>query len=59
MLEDEAILVLALMVQGLPLNSRGHGDEARVVFEETVVLAERLGEAGLMGESAYAPRIPP
>jgi transcriptional regulator with XRE-family HTH domain/tetratricopeptide (TPR) repeat protein len=45
-LEDEAILVLALMVQGLALNGLGRGDEARVVFEETVVLAERLGELG-------------
>ena len=45
-LEDEAILALALMVQGLALNSLGHGDKARVVFEETVILAERLGELG-------------
>jgi tetratricopeptide (TPR) repeat protein/transcriptional regulator with XRE-family HTH domain len=45
-LEDEAVLVLALMVQGLALNSLGRGDEARVVFEETVVIAERLGELG-------------
>jgi tetratricopeptide (TPR) repeat protein len=45
-LEDEAVLVLALATQGLALNGLGRGDEARVVFEETVVLAERVGDLG-------------
>jgi transcriptional regulator with XRE-family HTH domain len=45
-LEDEAVLVLALTMQGLALNGLGRGDEARVVFEETVALAERVGDLG-------------
>jgi tetratricopeptide (TPR) repeat protein len=45
-LKDEAVLVLALTTQGLALNGLGRGDEARDVFEETVVLAERVGDLG-------------
>jgi transcriptional regulator with XRE-family HTH domain/tetratricopeptide (TPR) repeat protein len=45
-LEDEAVLVLSLATQGLALHGLGRGDDARVVFEETVVLAERVGDLG-------------
>jgi tetratricopeptide (TPR) repeat protein len=45
-LEDEVVLVLALTMQGLALNGLGRDDEARVVFEETVVRAERVGDLG-------------
>jgi tetratricopeptide (TPR) repeat protein len=48
---DEAVLVLAMVTQGLALDGLGRRDEARTAFEEAVVLAERLGDLGQLARA--------